>query len=126
MIVKTIATDKAPAAIGPYSQGKIVNGMLYLSGQIPVNPKDGMISGETIEMQTKTVLDNIEILLKEAGCSFSNVIKTTCFLADMGDFAAFNKLYGEKFISKPARSCVAVRTLPKGVLVEIEVLAALD
>jgi len=126
MIVKTIATDKAPAAIGPYSQGKIVNGMLYLSGQIPVNPKDGMISGESIEMQTKTVLDNIEILLKEAGCRFSNVIKTTCFLADMGDFAAFNKLYGEKFISKPARSCVAVKTLPKGVLVEVEVLAALD
>lgn len=123
MEIKTISTDKAPAAIGPYSQGKIVNGLVFLSGQIPLDPKTGEVSGATIEEQTRTILANIDALLKEAGASFGSVVKTTCFLADMADFAAFNAVYGEKFTSKPARSCVAVKALPKGVLAEIEVIA---
>lgn len=123
MMISTISTDKAPAAIGPYSQGKIANGFVYLSGQIPINPADGKVSGSGITEQTKRVLDNIGILLDEAGVDFSSVVKTTCFLADMNDFAEFNRLYGERFTSNPARSCVAVKTLPKGALVEIEVIA---
>lgn len=123
MEIKTVFTDKAPAAIGPYSQGKTVNGFLFLSGQIPADAKTGQITGTTISEQTETVLKNIEALLNEAGTDFSSVVKTTCFLADMADFAEFNKLYAEKFISKPARSCVAVKTLPKAVLCEIEVIA---
>lgn len=123
MEIKTVFTDKAPAAIGPYSQGKIVNGFLFLSGQIPADTKTGQITGTTITEQTETVLKNIEALLKEAGTDFSSVVKTTCFLADMADFAEFNRLYAEKFISKPARSCVAVKALPKAVLCEIEVIA---
>lgn len=123
MEIKTISTDKAPAAIGPYSQGKIVNGLVFLSGQIPLDLKTGEVSGATIEEQTRTILANIDALLKEAGASFGSVVKTTCFLADMADFAAFNAVYGEKFTSKPARSCVAVKALPKGVLAEIEVIA---
>ena len=123
--MKSIETAKAPQAIGPYSQGKISGGMLYLSGQIPLDPASGALVGTDITAQTKQVLENIQALLQEAGTDFSSVVKTTCFLADMGDFAVFNELYAQKFVSKPARSCVAVKTLPKNVLVEIEVIAEL-
>lgn len=123
--MKTIETANAPQAIGPYSQGKISGGMLYLSGQIPLDPASGAVAGTDITAQTKQVLENIQALLQEAGTDFSAVVKTTCFLADMGDFAVFNELYAQKFVSKPARSCVAVKTLPKNVLVEIEVIAEL-
>jgi len=126
MEIKTLFTDKAPAAIGPYSQGKIANGFLYLSGQIPVDPKSGEVTGSTIEEQTRTVLDNIEVLLNAAGTDFSAVVKTTCLLSTMADFGAFNKLYAEKFITNPARSCFAVKELPKGVLVEVETIACLN
>ena len=121
--MKTIETTKAPQAIGPYSQGKISGGTIYLSGQIPLDPVSGAVVGEDITAQTAQVLENIQALLREAGADFDDVVKTTCFLADMGDFAAFNELYAQKFVSKPARSCVAVKTLPKNVLVEIEVIA---
>ena len=124
-MMKTIETANAPQAIGPYSQGKISGGMLYLSGQIPLDPASGAVAGPDITAQTKQVLENIQALLQEAGTDFSAVVKTTCFLADMGDFAVFNELYAQKFVSKPARSCVAVKTLPKNVLVEIEVIAEL-
>lgn len=124
-MMKTIETANAPQAIGPYSQGKISGGMLYLSSQIPLDPASGAVAGTDITAQTKQVLENIQALLQEAGTDFSAVVKTTCFLADMGDFAVFNELYAQKFVSKPARSCVAVKTLPKNVLVEIEVIAEL-
>ena len=124
-MMKTIETANAPQAIGPYSLGKISGGMLYLSGQIPLDPASGAVAGTDITAQTKQVLENIQALLQEAGTDFSAVVKTTCFLADMGDFAVFNELYAQKFVSKPARSCVAVKTLPKNVLVEIEVIAEL-
>ena len=124
-MMKTIETANAPQAIGPYSQGKISGGMLYLSGQIPLDPASGAVAGTDITAQTKQVLENIQALLQEAGTDFSAVVKTTCFLADMGDFAVFNELYAQKFVSKPPRSCVAVKTLPKNVLVEIEVIAEL-
>ena len=124
-MMKTIETANAPQAIGPYSQGKISGGMLYLSGQIPLDPASGAVAGTDITAQTKQVLENIQALLQEVGTDFSAVVKTTCFLADMGDFAVFNELYAQKFVSKPARSCVAVKTLPKNVLVEIEVIAEL-
>lgn len=123
--MKTIQTPLAPAAIGPYSQGKIAGGMLYLSGQIALDPKTGEVVGNDITSQTTQILKNIEALLSAAGVDFNAVVKTTCFLADMNDFASFNQVYEEKFISKPARSCVAVRTLPKNVLAEIEVIAEL-
>lgn len=122
-MLKTISTDKAPAAIGPYSQGKIYGDLVFLSGQIPLDPKSGEVAASDIAGQTACVLANVESLLEEAGSSFDNVIKTTCFLADMADFAEFNRLYAERFVSKPARSCVAVKALPKGVLVEIELIA---
>ncbi len=121
--MKYISTDKAPAAIGPYSQGVVVNGIVYFSGQIPINPADGSIEGETIEDQTERVCKNISALLEEAGSSFERVIKTTCFLDEIADFGAFNGVYEKYFVSKPARSCVAVKDLPKGVLCEIEVMA---
>ncbi len=121
--MKYISTDKAPAAIGPYSQGVVVNGIVYFSGQIPINPADGSIEGETIEDQTERVCKNISALLEEAGTSFERVIKTTCFLDEIADFGAFNGVYEKYFVSKPARSCVAVKDLPKGVLCEIEVMA---
>ena len=121
--MKTLETKKAPAAIGPYSQAKVVNGMLYASGQIPINPATGDVDATTIEGQTEQVIANIAAVLEEAGSSFDNVVKTTCFLADMSDFAAFNEVYGKYFTSKPARSCVAVKQLPKDVLVEVEVIA---
>ena len=120
--MKPIVTDKAPGAIGPYSQGYSVNGMVYTSGQIPVNPQTGEIP-EGIVAQTHQSCQNIGAILEAAGVDFSKVFKTTCFLADMGDFAEFNRVYEQYFVSKPARSCVAVRALPKGVLCEIEAIA---
>ena len=120
--MKPIATEKAPGAIGPYSQGYLVNGMVYTSGQIPVNPQTGEIP-EGIVAQTHQSCQNIGAILDAAGVDFTKVFKTTCFLADMGDFAEFNQVYEQYFISKPARSCVAVKSLPKGVLCEIEAIA---
>lgn len=120
--MKIIATDKAPGAIGPYSQGYEVNGMVYTSGQIPVDPASGNIP-EGIAAQAEQSCRNVGAILEAAGSSFEQVIKTTCFLADMGDFAAFNEVYAGYFVSRPARSCVAVKELPKGVLCEIEAIA---
>ena len=121
--MKRIYTDKAPAAIGPYSQGYISNGFFFTSGQVPLDPATGAVVGEEIVAQTEQVMQNIGALLEAAGTSFTNVVKTTCFLADMGDFAAFNEVYGRYFTEKPARSCVAAKTLPKNVLVEVELIA---
>ena len=121
--MKVVYTEKAPAAIGPYSQAMILNGVLFTSGQIPVNPATGEINGNTIETQAEQVMKNLGEVLKEAGSSFEKAVKTTCFLADMGDFAKFNEVYAKYFINKPARSCVAVKTLPKNVLCEVEVIA---
>ena len=121
--ISTIQTVKAPSAIGPYSQAKVVNGMLYASGQIPLNPATGEVEGSDISTQTEQIMRNISGVLEAAGASFESVVKTTCFLADMSDFAAFNEIYGKYFTSRPARSCVAVRELPKGVLAEVEVIA---
>ena len=123
--MKVVHTDNAPAAIGPYSQAIILNDVLFTSGQIPVNPATGEIAGETIEAQAEQVMKNLGAVLAEAGTSFENAVKTTCFLADMGDFAAFNEVYAKYFVNKPARSCVAVKTLPKNVLCEVEVIAAI-
>lgn len=123
--MKTIATDKAPAAIGPYSQGKVVGNLVFFSGQIALDPVTGEVVGSTIEEQTTCICKNIGALLEEAGASYDSVVKTTCFLAEMSDFAAFNEVYGSYFTSKPARSCVAVKALPKNVLAEIEVIAEL-
>ena len=122
-MLKKISTDKAPAAIGPYSQGIIVGGLLFASGQIPINPANGEIEGTDIVAQAEQVMKNIGALLAEAGTDYTKVAKTTCFLADMNDFAAFNEVYAKYFIEKPARSCVAVKTLPKNVLCEVEVIA---
>lgn len=124
--MKYISTDKAAAAIGPYSQGIIVNNIAYLSGQIPVDPATGNVPGDTIEVQAEQSCKNVGALLEEAGTSFEKVFKTTCFLADMADFAAFNAVYEKYFVSKPARSCVAVKALPKGVLCEIEAVAVIE
>ena len=121
--MKVVYTEKAPAAIGPYSQAMILNGVLFTSGQIPVNPATGEINGDTIETQAEQVMKNLVEVLKEAGSSFEKAVKTTCFLADMGDFAKFNEVYAKYFVNKPARSCVAVKTLPKNVLCEVEVIA---
>ena len=123
---KVISTEKAPAAIGPYSQAMILNGVLFTSGQIPVDPATGEISGDTIETQAEQVMKNLAEVLKEAGTGFENVVKTTCFLADMADFAAFNAVYEKYFTSKPARSCVAVKQLPKNVLCEVEAIAVAE
>ena len=123
---KVIYTKNAPDAIGPYSQGMITGGLLFTSGQIAINPATGNVEAATIEEQTEQVCKNIGALLAAAGASYENVIKTTCFLADMGDFAAFNAVYGKYFVSKPARSCVAVKTLPKNVLCEVEVIAEVE
>ena len=124
-MLQKISTDKAPAAIGPYSQGIVVNGMLFASGQIPINPATGEIEGKDIAEQADLVCRNVGALLSAAGTSYANVVKTSCFLADMGDFAAFNEVYAKYFTEKPARSCVAVKTLPKNVLCEVEVIAAI-
>jgi len=121
--MKRIYTDKAPAAIGPYSQGYISNGFFFTSGQVPLDPATGTVVGEDITAQTEQVMQNLGALLEAAGTNFTNVVKTTCFLADMGDFATFNEIYGRYFTEKPARSCVAVKTLPKNVLVEVELIA---
>ena len=119
-----VATEKAPAAIGPYSQGIIANNFLFASGQIPIVPETGEIAQGEITVQAQQVMKNVGEVLKAAGTEFENVVKTTCFLADMADFAAFNGVYEKYFTGKPARSCVAVRELPKGVLCEVEVIAA--
>lgn len=120
--MKVIATEKAPGAIGPYSQGFIAGGFVYTSGQIPVNPADGTVP-EGIAAQTEQSCKNVGAILEAAGSGYDKVIKTTCFLADIADFAAFNEVYTKYFTSKPARSCVAVKDLPKGVLCEIEAVA---
>lgn len=124
-MIKTVSTDKAPAAIGPYSQAKIAGDMLYASGQIPIDPATGNIVEGDIAVQARRSIENVGEILKAAGTDYEAVVKTTCFLADMNDFAAFNAVYEEYFTSKPARSCVAVKTLPKNVLCEVEVTAYL-
>ena len=124
--MKIVATEKAPKALGPYSQGYVHNGVLYTAGQIAINPEVNDVEATTIEAQTEQGCKNLGEVLKEAGTSFDKVLKTTCFLADMSDFAAFNEVYGKYFTSKPARSCVAVKTLPKGVLCEVELIAAVE
>ena len=118
-----VSTDKAPAAIGPYSQAIAVNGFLFASGQIPLDPVSGQIVGTTIEEQAERCCQNVKGILEANGLSFTDVVKTTCFLADMADFAAFNGVYAKYFVGKPARSCVAVKEVPKGVLCEIEIIA---
>ncbi|MCI9201563.1 MAG: RidA family protein [Lachnospiraceae bacterium] len=120
---RKISTDKAPAAIGPYSQGIVAGNTLYASGQIPIDPATGEIKGEDILGQAEQVMKNVGAILTEAGYGYEDVVKTTCFLADMGDFAAFNGVYEKYFTEKPARSCVAVKQLPKNVLCEVEVIA---
>jgi reactive intermediate/imine deaminase len=121
-----ISTEKAPKALGPYSQGFVHNGILFTAGQIAINPATDAIEAETIAEQTEQVCKNLGAILEAAGTSFDKVLKTTCFLADMGDFATFNEVYGKYFTGKPARSCVAVKTLPKNVLCEVEVIAAVE
>ena len=122
-MIKKVYTSNAPEAIGPYSQAIICGNMLFTSGQIPINPATGDVEAEGITDQATQVMKNLSAVLAEAGTSFDKVVKTTCFLSDMADFAAFNAVYAEYFTSKPARSCVAVKTLPKNVLVEVEVIA---
>ena len=122
-MIKKIATNKAPGAIGPYSQAVVFGNMVFTSGQIAINPASGNVEQTTIEGQTEQVMKNLGAVLEEAGSSFEKAIKTTCFLADMSDFAAFNEIYGKYFTGKPARSCIAAKALPKGVLVEVEVIA---
>ena len=124
-MIKKVSTSKAPAAIGAYSQGIIADKFLFASGQIPINPETGNVEGLNIEEQTIQVMKNIGAILVEANCGYENVVKTTCFLADMNDFAAFNGIYEKYFTQKPARSCVAVKQLPKNVLCEVEVIACL-
>ena len=121
--MKTIQTDKAPAAVGPYSQAKISGGLLFASGQVGINPAIGAIVDGGLEAQTEQVMANIAAVLEASGSSFDQVIKTTCFLADIADFKAFNEIYAKYFTSKPARSCVAVKDLPLGALVEVEIIA---
>ena len=122
-MLKKVYTSNAPEAIGPYSQAIICGNMLFTSGQIPINPATGDVEAEGITDQATQVMKNLSAVLAEAGTSFDKVVKTTCFLSDMADFAAFNAVYAEYFTNKPARSCVAVKTLPKNVLVEVEVIA---
>ena len=118
-----VHTDKAPAAIGPYSQAVISGSLVFTSGQIAINPQNGEVEATDIVGQTEQVMKNLGEVLKAAGSSYEKAVKTTCFLKDMGDFAAFNEIYGRYFTGKPARSCVAAAALPKGVLVEVEVIA---
>lgn len=124
--MKTIHTEKAPEAIGPYSQAVVANGMLFTSGQIPIDPATGAIAGTDIATQADRVMRNLQAVLSQAGVGFDQVVKTTCFLADMNDFVAFNEVYAKYFVSRPARSCVAVKTLPKDVLCEVEAIAAVE
>ena len=125
-MLKKISTNKAPAAIGPYSQAIVCGNMLFTSGQIPIDPATGEISGRDITAQAEQVMQNLAAVLEEAGATFQSAVKTTCFLADMADFAAFNAVYAKYFTENPARSCVAVKTLPKNVLVEVEVIAEIQ
>ena len=122
-MMKKISTDRAPAAIGPYSQAIVHGDLVFTSGQIPLDPSTGAVATGGIEEQAERVMQNLAAVLEAAGTSFDRAIKTTCFLADMSDFATFNEVYAKYFTSAPARSCVAVKTLPKGVLVEVEVIA---
>ena len=121
--MKKIYTDNAPAAIGPYSQAIVHGDLVFTSGQIPIDPTTGNVDAQGITEQTEQVMKNLEAVLTAAGSSFEKAVKTTCFLSDMSDFAAFNEVYAKYFTEKPARSCVAVKSLPKGVLVEVEVIA---
>ena len=121
--MEKVYTKNAPDAIGPYSQAIKANGLVFKSGQIAINPASGQVEAETIEAQTEQVCTNLKNVLEAAGSSLEKAVKTVCFLADMGDFAAFNEVYGKYFTEKPARSCVAVKSLPKNVLVEVEVIA---
>ena len=123
--MKKISTDKAPAAIGPYSQGIVAGDFLFASGQIPLDPESGAIMGTTIAEQAERAIRNVGAILAEAGADYTKVVKTTCYLAEMADFAAFNSVYEKYFTEKPARSCVAVKQLPKAVLCEVEVIACL-
>lgn len=125
-MLKKIATNKAPGAIGPYSQAVICGNMLYTSGQIGLDPETGAMVENDIRVQTERVMKNLKAVLEEAGTSFDNVVKTTCFLANISDFAVFNEVYGSYITSAPARSCVAVKDLPKGALVEVEVIAVIE
>ena len=125
-MLKKISTTKAPAAIGPYSQAIVCGNMLFTSGQIPIDPATGEINGSDITAQAEQVMQNLAAVLEEAGATFQTAVKTTCFLADMADFAAFNAVYAKYFTENPARSCVAVKTLPKNVLVEVEVIAEIQ
>ena len=120
-----VATNNAPGAIGPYSQAVKANGLLFTSGQIAINPATNAVEAKTIEEQTAQVCENLKAIVEAAGTSMDKVVKTVCFLADIGDFAAFNEVYAKYFVSKPARSCVAVKDLPKGVLCEVELIAEL-
>ena len=122
-MAETIYTKNAPDAIGPYSQAKVVGGLVFTSGQIAINPATGNVEADTIEGQTTQVCENLKALLEAAGTSIDKAVKTVCFLKNMSDFGAFNGIYGEYFTSKPARSCVAVKELPKDVLVEVEVIS---
>ena len=124
--MKVIYTKNAPDAIGPYSQAIVTNGLVFTSGQIPVNPESGEIEAQTITEQTEQVCKNIRAVLEEAGSSLDKVVKTVCFLSDMGNFVAFNEVYAKYFTGKPARSCVAVKELPKSVLVEIDTVAEIE
>ena len=125
-MIKTIATDKAPAAVGPYSQGKIVGGILYCAGQGGIDPAVGKIVEGGVQAEAEQACKNVAALLEEAGTNFDNVVEVTCFLADMGDFGAFNEIYAKYFTSKPARTCVAAKDLPLGMLCEIKVIAAVE
>ena len=124
--MEKVFTENAPAAIGPYSQAMKVGALVYTSGQIPIDPKTGNVEAQDIAGQTRQVMENLKAVLEAAGSSMENTVKTMCFLTDMGNFAAFNEIYGEYFTGKPARSCVAVSALPKGVLVEVEAVAELS
>ena len=124
-MLKFTSTDKAPAAIGPYSQAVAANGFLFTSGQIPIDPAVGDVIATTIEEQAEQVMKNLRAVLEANGIGFTDVVKTTCFIADMGDFAKFNEVYAKYFTGKPARSCVAVKTLPKNVLCEVELIGLL-
>ena len=124
--MEMVSTKNAPGAIGPYSQAMILNGVVYTSGQVALSPQTGEVVGTTIEEQAEQVMKNLGAVLEAAGSSYEKTVKTTCFLADMNDFAAFNEIYGKYFTGKPARSCVAVKTLPKNVLCEVEAIASVE
>ena len=123
--MKKIHTEKAPAAVGPYSQAIVINGMVYTSGQIALDPVSGQLVGDTIEEQAEQVMKNLAAILEEAGTKPENAVKTLCFLTDINDFAAFNEVYARYFTEKPARSCVGIQSLPKGAICEVEVVAAI-